>query len=710
MRERMTQSITLVATVPPNGRIPCLKKTFSLSIIIYVMLLTCGQANGQDKQFIQIKTYDQQLQPMKNVEASINGKEYVSTGNKGEAFIELSQSQLPVKTIKIKDTQYEAASWNHSKGVLEVVIRKKNYQIVSITIKDSNNVPVPNIHVTFKGKKNITIATNQEGKIDIPISLDEKINSGDQFSINDYDIVRLQQSGNGNTLVVNSNKPIVSPQQTVTSNNSTVTQKPAAEKDYFKDFDFSKLDSIQSLTVFYAVFKNQPIKDLDEATRKKVDNKFNELVAQLQDSTNRNGDVFIGRISDSSFVKDDIKNLLSQANVESLTLKTQRADFDEKIKIINEKLEQGITNLDPGTRKTLLNDLLALEQLLAQNENHFYKNLNDYRQIINGLKEKYFDFQNLETRLSESEAARLEDQRIFRQRLIGVSFVVIVFVILTGLLITFSSRLKKQKKELEIANGEIKRINENLENIVSQRTKLLAEANRELDTFLYRASHDLRSPVCSIIGLCNIALHLSDGESKELVQKVANTTEGMDKLLKKLSIISEINQPSNYASITLLDVIEDVQYKFLKIIKEHNINLKVDCSAELVFYSYPSLVETVISNLIENALFYSLKRDPKNAQVEFKASIVGEKLEFSIFDNGVGIDDAIRTHLFDMFFKGHIDSKGNGLGLYIVQKSVQALEGTIAVESEEGSYTRFVVRIPFSTTPIEQELEVFSLN
>jgi signal transduction histidine kinase len=117
------------------------------------------------------------------------------------------------------------------------------------------------------------------------------------------------------------------------------------------------------------------------------------------------------------------------------------------------------------------------------------------------------------------------------------------------------------------------------------------------------------------------------------------------------------------------------------------------------------LIETVISNLIENALFYSLKRDPKNAQVEFKASIVGEQLEFSVFDNGVGIDDAIRGHLFDMFFKGHIDSKGNGLGLYIVQKSVQALEGTIMVESEKGNYTRFVVRVPFSSTPVKDELE-----
>jgi signal transduction histidine kinase len=284
--------------------------------------------------------------------------------------------------------------------------------------------------------------------------------------------------------------------------------------------------------------------------------------------------------------------------------------------------------------------------------------------------------------------------------------VVIGFAILIVLLVTFSNRLRKQKKDLLVANEEVRTVNENLEAIVQDRTKLLAEANRELDTFLYRASHDLRSPVCSIIGLCNIAIHLSNGEPKELVERVVHTTEGMDKLLKKLSIISEINQPTGYSSITLLNLVENVQHRFSNIIDEKHVKFTIDCPADLVFYSYPNLVDVVITNLVENALIYSLMLHAEGASVAFRATVKDDQLQFSVRDNGIGVDASIQPRLFDMFFKGHPDSKGNGLGLYIVQKSIQALEGSIAVVSEQGQYTEFVVQLPFHAIPMEKSTQV----
>ncbi|MBT1686906.1 sensor histidine kinase, partial [Dawidia soli] len=274
-----------------------------------------------------------------------------------------------------------------------------------------------------------------------------------------------------------------------------------------------------------------------------------------------------------------------------------------------------------------------------------------------------------------------------------ISIVALVFGVLIVLLITFSNRLRRQKKDLVLANEEVKRVNENLEAIVEDRTKLLAEANRELDTFLYRASHDLRTPVCSIIGLCNIAILLSDGEPRELVQRVVNTTEAMDKLLKKLAIVSEINQPTGYSSITLLDIVENVQYRYRNLMEEKRVTFVVDCPADLTFHSYPNLVEVVVNNLVENALVYSLMQHGEGSQITFRATVNGQ-VRFSVRDNGIGVDATIQHRLFDMFFKGHPDSKGNGLGLYIVQKSIQALEGSIALESVPGEYTEFTVQLP----------------
>jgi signal transduction histidine kinase len=359
--------------------------------------------------------------------------------------------------------------------------------------------------------------------------------------------------------------------------------------------------------------------------------------------------------------------------------------------------------MDEETRANLLSDLTRLELILRSNESQFFKNQNDYRSIINALKEKYFDVTELESKLSESESQRLAEQRAFKQKLLITLSVLFVFAVLIIMLIYFGDKLKKQKKELMLVNEEIKTINENLESIVAERTKLLEEANKELDTFLYRASHDLRSPVCSIIGLCNIALHMSEGESKELVQRVVLTTGTMDKLLKKLAIISEINQPTNFSSITLLDLVESVGNNFGNIIREQNVKLNIHCPADLVFHSYPSLVETILVNLIENALFYSVMKESNQACIELNAEIKDKDVEITVWDNGVGVDPSIIHRLFDMFFKGTEKSKGSGLGLYIVQKSVQALEGKVNVESEVGKFTKFIVRFPLKPITFEAD-------
>ena len=653
--------------------------------LLLLSLITVGTSYGQSKQMVQVKAFDQSLAPYRNIELSVNQKDFFSIGSQGVAFIELIESDFPLKSIRVKDDRLEAASWNYSKGVIEVIIRTRSYHMIGIVARKLDGSYLSNVKVTFKGKTTTATETKHDGRFEVPLGLDEKIHSHEQFLISDFRPVSIQQS-NGQHIVTF--EPVV-----ISKVDEPIATR--AQSAYFKDFDLSRLDSIQSLTVFYAIFKNFPIKDMSESAKKRIDAKFNELILQMQDSLRGNSTV-MGRISDSSFVNDDIKSLLSQATRESEMLELQRQEFDEKIMLIQEKLAEGITTMDEHTRSNLLSDLMRLESILTQNENRFYKNQTDYRHVINSLKEKYFDITELENKLSASEAKRLEEQRAFRQKLFVTLSVLFVFGVLILLLIYFGDKLKKQKKELERVNGEINRINENLEELVAQRTKLLEDANKELDTFLYRASHDLRSPVCSIIGLCNIAMHMSNNESKDLVQKVVFTTSIMDRLLKKLSIISEINQPTNFSSITLLDLMEDVKALFAKTAAEQKIHLSVDCPADLVMYSYPSLIEAILVNLIENAFFFGAMKDPDNVKVAVSASIRNGKVEITVLDNGIGIDQAIKGRVFDMFFKGHEQSKGSGLGLYIVQKAIQALEGDIEVESVVGEYTKFVVFLPLN--------------
>lgn len=663
--------------------------TCAFIFFIFFIALTPMLGQAQEKHLVQIKTFDETLKPFANIEISINGKSHIAMGARGVAFAELSNDELPPKTVTVKDEDLEAASWNYSKGIVQIIIRKKNYQHLQLYVRDDKGKPLPNLSVTFNGKKTVTTSTDRTGKLEVILALDEKITSAAQFSIANHKISDLILSDKEKVIIASLIKSEPFVQQS--------SPKPEIKSDYFKDFDLSKLDSIQSLTAFYAIFKNYSWSEFDDEVKAKLDVKLNQLMRRMQDSVIRQQTPFIGRISDSSFVSDDIRNLLDQARLESQTLEGQRREFDEKIRIINEKLAQ--ENLDPATRGRLLSDLSLLEKMLEENEDKFYKNQNDYRSILNSLKEKFFHIETLENKLSASEAQRLEEQQIFRQRLITIVSIAAVFALLIILLIYFSNKLKKQKQALVIANAEVKRINENLEGLIFERTRLLQEANHELDTFLYRASHDLRSPVCSIIGLCNIATQVPGPEQREIFEKAVYTAHSMDKLLKKLRIISEINQPGNYTPISLFEMVNNIRQNFQSIISKANIQFNIFCPQDLNFFSNKNLIEAILSNLFENALFYSSIKKSSEPQVEFKAGLRGDHLEFSIYDNGVGVDPAIKAKLFDMFFKGHEKSKGNGLGLYIVQKSVQAVKGEIILESEWNRFTKFVVRIPLATTP-----------
>ncbi|HTH57753.1 MAG TPA: HAMP domain-containing sensor histidine kinase [Cyclobacteriaceae bacterium] len=656
--------------------------------IFIVLFMVVAQSWAQDRISVQVKTFDQKLQPYRNIEVSINGKDYVNMGAKGVAFTELTAADLPIKNILIRNDQLEAASWNYNKSTLEVIVRNKSYRIVHVLVRDENNVALPNLKVTYIGRKTETAITDRAGRLDLPLALDEKPPTAIQFSIEGYTIGNLQAAPSESTLTVSR---IVAPIQKPTE----IVKKQVPDRIQFRNFDLANLDSVQSLTVFYAVFKNYDRSKMTPNELRRIDNKFNELVANLHSSTEKRTGlrVFIGKITDSTFIDQDVKNLLAQVRLESQTLTSQRAEFDQKISVVNNKLLNGVSHLDEAKRQSILSDLALLERLLIENESRFYKNQGDYRTLINAIKERFFDVQLLEEKLSVSEQQRLDDRQAFRQRLILISGIVIVFGAFIILLIYFSTALRKQKRELETANAEINRINENLEGLVFERTQLLESAVKELDTFLYRASHDMRTPVRSIMGLCNIANKMVQGEIREFVKRISETTTSMDRLLKKLSTISEINHPTDLSPVSISESIEAVRESMKNDIEGKQVDFATQFNGNMVIESYPGLVKTIINNMIENAIFYSSLTEIK-PRIRMRADHTGGEVLIQVEDNGIGISDSIQPRVFDMFFKGTEYSKGHGLGLYIVQKAVIALNGTIAVESIPGTSTTFTVTLP----------------
>src|SRR6187402_1330231 len=132
------------------------------SVCLIFFFLTLGHSIATAQQQALIKTFDQSLKRVSNVELSINGKPFIAVGSKGETLVELDDRDIPLKSITIKDDQFEVASWNYSKGVIEVIIRKKSYKIAYVYVQDDENNALKNVNVIFKGLKSTTVPTDQE--------------------------------------------------------------------------------------------------------------------------------------------------------------------------------------------------------------------------------------------------------------------------------------------------------------------------------------------------------------------------------------------------------------------------------------------------------------------------------------------------------------------------------------------------------------------
>jgi signal transduction histidine kinase len=223
----------------------------------------------------------------------------------------------------------------------------------------------------------------------------------------------------------------------------------------------------------------------------------------------------------------------------------------------------------------------------------------------------------------------------------------------------------------------------------------LINRNFELDSFVYRASHDLKAPLNSIMGLISIIQ-----EEKE-VDTILGFISMMDKSVKKLDeFIKQLTQFSQDARlksvrqpIAFEEFVEDVlrDLRFMESAARMDIRVKVDQQGE--FHSDPIRLGIVFNNLISNAIKYQDTKKPlPSLEVNIVANGKAAVCQFS--DNGLGIDQEHLEKIFDLFFRASVQASGSGLGLYITHNAIQKLEGKVTVESELGVGTTFTLTIP----------------
>jgi ligand-binding sensor domain-containing protein/signal transduction histidine kinase len=256
--------------------------------------------------------------------------------------------------------------------------------------------------------------------------------------------------------------------------------------------------------------------------------------------------------------------------------------------------------------------------------------------------------------------------------------------------------LENRGIELEKTETKLREINAQLEILVDKRTQKLSDALRELETFLYRASHDLRGPISSMLGLISAARLEKDPirYNQMYTEFLQRTVMGLDRTLQKLLQKHTIEKKKIYTEIidktTLLLLLEDV-VRVLPFYRPEDLQLIID--ENLKIHSDRMLLGIVIGNLLENAFFYSNQSPNKKVMLSIR-HVDGQATVITVEDHGTGIKQEIRDKIFTMFYRGHELSTGNGLGLYLVKNILDKIHGKIIVESEEQAYSRFIVSIP----------------
>jgi signal transduction histidine kinase len=261
---------------------------------------------------------------------------------------------------------------------------------------------------------------------------------------------------------------------------------------------------------------------------------------------------------------------------------------------------------------------------------------------------------------------------------------VMAFVLVSGLLaglLYFIRRSYKQLNELNLA----------LESKVKSRTQRLRKINKELDTYLYRASHDVRRPILTILGLVQLASMTNESERNEIFKAVQKTAFEMDKMLKKLQMAYQLEK-ENTRNVTPLCINNFIALKIVELHKEYpRINFEIIESDQVVVQSNIKLINIIVTNILENACIFSLDHHDRVTVVIRNGNDLAYIL---IKDHGIGIEPDYIGNIFDPYVRCSNKSTGSGLGLYLAMKAAKLIGGNITATSTLNQGSEFVVMIP----------------
>lgn len=223
----------------------------------------------------------------------------------------------------------------------------------------------------------------------------------------------------------------------------------------------------------------------------------------------------------------------------------------------------------------------------------------------------------------------------------------------------------------------------------------------EMEIFAHAIGHDLQSPVRAIE---HFSEYIKQDCSEFHSEKCKDYCEHISELAKRIQNINESlynflkigKSGINVDKIILSKVIEKVKKDLIDQIEAKKALIEVNDDIE--FYADRNLIESIMRNLIQNAVLYS--KDVIAPKIKISSKKVDNEITIEVVDNGIGIPEKDLENIFKMFYRLHSikTHKGSGLGLSIVKKCVEMMNGKVWAESKVGEGSKFIIKLPYKPT------------
>ncbi|MEM7394202.1 MAG: ATP-binding protein, partial [Verrucomicrobiota bacterium] len=224
------------------------------------------------------------------------------------------------------------------------------------------------------------------------------------------------------------------------------------------------------------------------------------------------------------------------------------------------------------------------------------------------------------------------------------------------------------------------------------------DANEKLQRFGADASHQLRTPLTSIRAAGEICLsrERSSQEYRETIESMLEDATRLTGIVERLLMLARLESHAlrkHFTNVDLAGVAEKAAEQYRPLCEEKSISLDIDSDAACVIRGDASLIEQAAANLLDNAIRHA----PRGGAVSIRTGLSqhGETAYIQVEDNGPGVPDGLRAHVFDRFRRGPQPAEsGTGLGLAVVREIVNAHGGSAHLERTDNERTRFRMAFP----------------